>query len=122
MSTPEAPDPRQAGTFARAQRFRREHADELDRSQHRSALLLAGLLGIMAAGIALGAVVGRSWVGGLGALVAVASPWCWLRGDRHRVDEIAPEHRGSYARQFGWSLLAILALATGFALLIVGVQ
>jgi hypothetical protein len=97
---------------------RDEHADAVDAYHHRRNLMIALLLGVFACGIVLGAVVGRSPLGALAALVAIGSPWAWMRGDRARVDEIGAEHRGSYAREFGWSVLAIALLAGGYALLI----
>ncbi|MCW2793467.1 MAG: hypothetical protein JWO76_2565 [Nocardioides sp.] len=104
--------------FERAQAGRRENADDIDRGKHRSNVTLAIVLGIFAAGITVVALVQLSPVGLLAGLVALVSPYAWLRGDRARVDEISPEHRDAYAKEFGWSVLAVALLAGGYALFI----
>jgi hypothetical protein len=105
-------------TFERAQRYRREKAGEIDRGKRQMNLAMAILLGILAAGILVVAVWQLSPVGILGALVALAAPWAWMRADRVRVDEIAREHQRAYAAEFGWTVLAVALLAGGYALFI----
>ena len=104
--------------FQKAQELRRDDAEAIDRGKHRLNLLTAAVLGVIAAGALFGAVVMRSPVGILGALVALGSPWCWMRADRNRVDEISADHRDAYAREFGWTLVAIALLVGGYALFI----
>lgn len=104
--------------FERAQVGRRENAGAIDRGKHRSNLALAIVLGIFAVGITVVAVVRLNPVGLLAGLIALASPYAWMRGDAARVDEISPEHRNAYAKEFGWSVLAIALLAGGYALFI----
>lgn len=105
-------------TFQRAQRMRQERAEAIDEGKRTSNLLTAGLLGILAAGITVVALVLLSPLGILGGLLALLSPWAWMRGDRARVDEIAPEHQRAYAAETGWSLLSVACLAGGYALVI----
>ncbi len=106
------------GAFERAQETRRNDAEAIDRGKRLSNLLLAGLLGVFAAGIAVVAVWQLTPVGMLAGLVALGSPWAWLRGDRARVDEISAEHQRAYAAELGWSVLAVALLAGGYALFI----
>jgi hypothetical protein len=105
-------------TFERAQRYRREHAGEIDSGKRQMNVATAILLGILALGILAVAVWQLSPVGIIGALVALAAPWSWMRADRVRVDEIAREHQRAYAAEFGWTVLAIALLAGGYALFI----
>jgi hypothetical protein len=104
--------------FDRAQAGRRDNADAIDRGKHRSNVALAVVLGIFALGITVVAVVRFTPVGLLAGLVALGSPYAWMRGDAARVDEISPENRNAYAQEFGWSVLAVALLAGGYALFI----
>lgn len=104
--------------FERAQAGRRENAEAIDRGKHRSNVALAIVLGIFALGITVVAVVEFTPVRLLAGLVALGSPYAWMRGDAARVDEISAAHRNAYAREFGWSVLAIGLLAGGYALFI----
>lgn len=105
-------------TFERAQRYRREHAVEIDRGKRRMNIAMAFVIGVLAVGILVVAVWQLSPVGLLGALVALAAPWAWMRADRVRVDEIAREHRAAYAAEFGWTVLSVALLAGGYALFV----
>jgi hypothetical protein len=107
-----------SGIFDRAQAARKRDAAAIDRGKRRGNIAIAVVLGVFALGITVVAVATLTPVGVLGGLLACTSPWCWMRGDRARVDEIAPEHRAAYAKEFGWSVLAIAALAGGYALFI----
>jgi hypothetical protein len=104
--------------FERAQAGRRENADAIDRGKHRSNVALATVLGIFALGITVVAVVRFTPVGLLAGVIALASPYAWMRGDAARVDEISPKNRNAYARELGWSVLAVALLAGGYALFI----
>ena len=106
------------GAFERAQQTRRDDAEAIDRGKRLSNQLLAGLLGILALGIAVVAVWQLSPVGMVAGVLALGSPWAWMRGDRARVDEISAEHQRAYAAEFGWSVLAVALLAGGYALFI----
>ena len=106
------------GAFQRAQQTRRDDAEAIDRGKHLSNLLLAALLGVLAVGIVVVAVWQLTPVGLLAGLIALGSPWAWMRGDRSRVDGISAAHRRAYAAELGWSVLAVALLGGGYALFI----
>lgn len=104
--------------FERAQAARRKDADAIDRGKHGSNVALAVVMGVFAVGITVVAVVEFTPVRLLAALIALGSPYAWMRGDGARVDEISPENRNDYAKELGWSVLAVALLAGGYALFI----
>jgi hypothetical protein len=70
----------------------------------------------------VGALVSTSPVGVGGAVVAAGAPVCWRRGDRARDRGIRTEDRTAFLAEFGWSVVAVLLLAAGAAVLVLALS
>jgi hypothetical protein len=88
----------------------------------REARWIVVLLGFLAVCLLLGALVSGSPVGIGGAVVAAGAPFCWRRGDLARERGVRTEDRTAFLAEFGWSVVAVLLLAAGCAVLVLALS